>query len=250
LPAPLGGALQRCTIGGGTAEWHSSEDTLLAGGRIDEQGQGGPAPEHPLDPRRDDLAEPTSGILVAGAARRHIDRAQPKVRETLAYHRQALRRGRESTRTGDNAEERRDRRQIHSRPILDDLRAWIDHQKAITPPKTPLGQELGYVDRQWTRLRLFLDDGNIEATNNRRERELRRLILGRKSWLFTWLDEVASGPVTSCRSSPHASHTTSTHARTSTSSFIACARMAKGQAPRALARPNAGRPSGTLCRRR
>jgi hypothetical protein len=34
----------------------------------------------------------------------------------------------------------------------------------------------------------FLDDGNIDATNNRRERELRRLILGRKNWLFTWLD--------------------------------------------------------------
>ena len=33
-----------------------------------------------------------------------------------------------------------------------------------------------------------MDDGNIEATNNRRERELRRLILGRKNWLFTWLD--------------------------------------------------------------
>lgn len=35
---------------------------------------------------------------------------------------------------------------------------------------------------------LFLEDGNIEATNNRRERELRRLVLGRKNWLFTWLD--------------------------------------------------------------
>jgi hypothetical protein len=39
---------------------------------------------------------------------------------------------------------------------------------------------------------LLLDDGNIEATNNRRERELRRLILGRKNWLFTWLDEGAA----------------------------------------------------------
>jgi hypothetical protein len=38
---------------------------------------------------------------------------------------------------------------------------------------------------------LFLDDGNIEATNNRRERELRRLVLGRKNWLFTWLDDGA-----------------------------------------------------------
>jgi DNA replication protein DnaC len=75
------------------------------------------------------------------------------------------------------------------RPILDELRAWIDRQKAVIPPKTPLGKGLGYLDRQWPRLLLFLEDGNIEATNNRRERELRRLILGRKNWLFTWLDE-------------------------------------------------------------
>lgn len=96
---------------------------------------------------------------------------------------------RESTTAGDNAEARCARRQRLSRPILDQLRAWLDHHKSITPPKTPLGTALGYLDRQWTRLLLFLDDGNIEATNNRRERELRRLVLGRKNWLFTWLDD-------------------------------------------------------------
>jgi hypothetical protein len=36
---------------------------------------------------------------------------------------------------------------------------------------------------------LFVEDGNVEATNNRRERELRRLVLGRKNWLFTWGDD-------------------------------------------------------------
>jgi transposase len=96
---------------------------------------------------------------------------------------------RESTSAGDNAQQRRDRRQRLSRPILDDLRSWIDQQKTFVPPKTPLGKGLGYLDRQWQRLLLFLDDGNIEATNNRRERELRRLVLGRRNWLFTWLDE-------------------------------------------------------------
>jgi hypothetical protein len=96
---------------------------------------------------------------------------------------------RESTTAGDNAEARCARRRRLSRPILDELRAWIDRHKGITPPKTPLGTALGYIDRQWTRLLLFLDDGNIEATNNRRERELRRLVLGRKNWLFTWLDD-------------------------------------------------------------
>jgi transposase len=95
----------------------------------------------------------------------------------------------QSARAGDNAEQRRERRVRETRPVLDELRAWVDRQMAITPPRTPLGKALGYIDRQWKRLLLFLDDGNIEATNNRRERELRRLVLGRKNWLFTWLDE-------------------------------------------------------------
>ena len=78
---------------------------------------------------------------------------------------------------------------IHTKPITDELRGWIDQQRGLVPPKTTLGRALGYLHRQWRRLLLFLEDGNIEATNNRRERELRRLIVGRKNWLFTWLDE-------------------------------------------------------------
>ncbi|NVL83740.1 transposase, partial [Escherichia coli] len=79
---------------------------------------------------------------------------------------------RSSTLAGDNADQRRARRQQHTRPVLDELRAWVDAQRAVIPPKTPLGAGLGYLHRQWPRLVLFLDAGNIEATNNRREREL------------------------------------------------------------------------------
>jgi hypothetical protein len=95
---------------------------------------------------------------------------------------------RASTLAGDNAAERRARRTEHSTPIIAQLRAWLDLQRANAPPKTPLGQALGYLHRQWPRLVLFLDDGNIELTNNRRERELRKLVLGRRNWLFTWED--------------------------------------------------------------
>jgi transposase len=35
---------------------------------------------------------------------------------------------------------------------------------------------------------LFLEDGRLEITNNRVERELRSLVLGRKNWLFVWQD--------------------------------------------------------------
>jgi transposase len=95
---------------------------------------------------------------------------------------------RASTFAGDNAEQRRARRLEHSKPIIDNIRAFVDEHREQVPPKTPLGRALGYLHRQWPRLILFLDDGNIELTNNRREREIRRLVLGRKNWLFTWLD--------------------------------------------------------------
>jgi hypothetical protein len=95
---------------------------------------------------------------------------------------------RQSAVDGDTAALRLARRSANSRPITDELRRWIDERRAKVPPKTPLGAALGYLDRQWKRLLLFLNDGNIELTNNRVERELRKLVLGRRSWLFTWED--------------------------------------------------------------
>jgi transposase len=95
---------------------------------------------------------------------------------------------RQSTIAGDTAAQRLARRREHSGPIINELRAWIDETRATAPPRTPLGSALGYLDRQWKRLLLFLDDGNIELTNNRVERELRKLVLGRRNWLFTWDD--------------------------------------------------------------
>lgn len=95
---------------------------------------------------------------------------------------------RESRDAGDNAAQRKARRQDESKPIVDAIFAWVDEQRALVPPKTALGSALGYLHRQRARLLLFLEDGNIPLTNNRRERELRKLVLGRRNWLFTWKD--------------------------------------------------------------
>ena len=95
---------------------------------------------------------------------------------------------RQSAIAGETAEQRLVRRKEHSAPLVEKLRVWIDQQRATAPPRTPLGEALGYLDRQWKRLVLFLTDGQIELTNNRVERELRKLVLGRRNWLFTWED--------------------------------------------------------------
>ncbi|MCC6527280.1 MAG: IS66 family transposase [Polyangiaceae bacterium] len=95
---------------------------------------------------------------------------------------------RESALNGETAAERLARRRAQSQPVVDDIAAWVAEQRAVIPPKTPLGAALGYLERQWRRLVLFLEDGNIELTNNRVERQLRKLVPGRRNWLFTWED--------------------------------------------------------------
>jgi transposase len=84
----------------------------------------------------------------------------------------------------ETPEERLRRRQEHSAAAIAELRAWIDEHRPIITPSSPLGNAIGYLHRQWSRLILFLTDGKIELTNNRVERELRALVLGRKNWLF------------------------------------------------------------------
>lgn len=96
----------------------------------------------------------------------------------------------------ESAQLRLARRQEHSRPVLHQLRVWLDEKRAIIPPKTPLGKALGYLHRQWRRLILFVENGHLELTNNRVEREIRKLVLGRKNWLFTWGD--LGGERTAC----------------------------------------------------
>jgi transposase len=95
---------------------------------------------------------------------------------------------RQSLLSGESAAARLARRRQYSQPVTDHLKLWLEEHRATTPPRTPLGASLGYLHRQWSRLVLFLEDGNVELTNNRVERELRKLVLGRKNWLFTWED--------------------------------------------------------------
>lgn len=56
------------------------------------------------------------------------------------------------------------------------------HQRGL------LRTALGYAVRQKSALLRFLDDGALEMTNNRSERELRRIATGRNAWLFVGSD--------------------------------------------------------------
>ena len=79
-------------------------------------------------------------------------------------------------------------RQENSAPILEKLRAWLDEQQPLHPPKSQLGKAIGYAVKQWDSLIVFCADPRIGLDNNVSERALRIIALGRKNWLFVGED--------------------------------------------------------------
>jgi transposase len=90
----------------------------------------------------------------------------------------------ESKRLGETIDQRFERRLRQSAPLVSELRAWVDLRRGDVEPKTPLGQALRYLHRQWPRLTAFLHDPRMELTNNEVESGLRTWVLDRKTWLF------------------------------------------------------------------
>ena len=78
-----------------------------------------------------------------------------------------------------------------SKPVISKLRAYIDKQMPLHPPKSPMGKALRYAHNNWTSLTVFLDDPDVHIDNNVAERALRIVALGRKNFLFAGNDGCA-----------------------------------------------------------
>jgi len=89
---------------------------------------------------------------------------------------------------GRSAEERRRVRREKSRPILDDMRPWLEAQLARLSAKSALAGAIRYTLARWQSLTRFLEDGRIELDTNTVERTIRPIALGRKNHLFAGSD--------------------------------------------------------------
>jgi transposase len=83
-------------------------------------------------------------------------------------------------------------RLAHLRPHVDAFFCWAEaeHEK-VRQQRGLLRKALGYAGRHRDALRRFLEDGRLLLENNRSERELRRIAVGRKAWLFVGSDDHA-----------------------------------------------------------
>lgn len=134
-----------------------------------------------------------SGRVVEAACWSHarrkawdIHERQHRLPGTLA-HQALVRMGRlfaiEAEIRGKPPDERRRQRQLRTRPLLQELRQWMEFTLAQVSAKSPMAGAIGYTMANWSALTRFVDDGRIEAHNNAAERALRAVAIGRKNYL-------------------------------------------------------------------
>lgn len=82
-------------------------------------------------------------------------------------------------------EEIKETRQKEAKPIIDDFFKDVKECAKVAVDKTKLSQALTYSINQEENLRLYLEDGRIEISNNRAENSIRPFCVGRRNWLFS-----------------------------------------------------------------
>lgn len=76
-------------------------------------------------------------------------------------------------------------RQQDAKPLLAEIRTWLDQSLPTTPPSSAIGTALHYLHNQWDKLIRYCDDGRLNIDNNGIERAIRPFVTGRKNWLFS-----------------------------------------------------------------
>jgi len=72
-----------------------------------------------------------------------------------------------------------------AKPILDDMKRWIDRSLQHAIPQSALKTALAYLSDRWQELTNYLLDGMLEIDSNGVENQIRPFAVGRRNWLFS-----------------------------------------------------------------
>jgi transposase len=79
-------------------------------------------------------------------------------------------------------------RQSRARPLLDELRTWMEKALRSLSSKSETAGAIRYALSRWRALTRYTEDGLLEIDNSAAERALRAVALGRKNFLFCGSD--------------------------------------------------------------
>lgn len=104
--------------------------------------------------------------------------------QALAYYRQLYELERRAKDNHLDDAQRRQLRQDLAVPILEPFHTWLKAQRVEVLPKSPMAEAIGYALNNWAALTRYTEAGFLAIDNNVAEREMKRIAIGRKNWLF------------------------------------------------------------------
>jgi transposase len=104
--------------------------------------------------------------------------------QALAYYAQLYELERRAKALDFNEDQTLQLRQELALPILKQFQKWLEEQRSQVLPKSPLAEAVGYALNNWTALVRYTEAGFLAIDNNVAEREMKRIAIGRKNWLF------------------------------------------------------------------
>jgi len=75
-------------------------------------------------------------------------------------------------------------RRSQVKPLLDDLKKWLDKKILNIRPESDLGKAVKYTLGQWDKIINYLDCPYLTPDNNAAERTVKPFVMGRKNWMF------------------------------------------------------------------
>ncbi len=111
-----------------------------------------------------------------------------RAHQALAYYGQLYEIERRANDNDFTDEQRLQARRDLAVPILDQFRAWLEEQRQKVLPKSSMAEAIGYALNNWTALKRYTEAGYLAIDNNVAEREMKRIAIGRKNWLFVGSD--------------------------------------------------------------
>ena len=82
------------------------------------------------------------------------------------------------------AEERKIRRQLSVRPLVEAYFTWVKENILKVPQKSKTWEGFNYSINQEKYLKVFLDDGEVPMDNNAAEQSIRGFCIGKKNWVM------------------------------------------------------------------
>ena len=78
-----------------------------------------------------------------------------------------------------SVEQRFEQRQLIAQPLIDELAQWLEKSLPTITPKSQLGRAMFYLHKQWDKLTVFLQSGDVPIHNNQAENKIRPFVIGR-----------------------------------------------------------------------